>query len=39
LLTNRVHPSRHSEAGKSVFEVRPATGDAVIAAWDAQRQA
>jgi len=39
LLTNRVHPSRHSEAGRSIFEVRPATGDAVLAAWDAQREA
>ncbi|MGN6818568.1 MAG: serine hydrolase domain-containing protein [Sphingomonas sp.] len=34
LLTNRVHPSRHSEASKSIFELRPATGDAVITAWD-----
>lgn len=39
LLTNRVHPSRHSEAAKSIFEVRPATGDAVIAAWEARRGA
>jgi len=39
LLTNRVHPSRHSEAGKSIFEIRPATGDAVITAWDAHRAA
>lgn len=32
LLTNRVHPTRHRESG--IFELRPATGDAVIAAWD-----
>jgi CubicO group peptidase (beta-lactamase class C family) len=36
LLTNRVHPTRHSEKSKSIFELRPATGDAVIAAWDDQ---
>ncbi|MES2095183.1 MAG: serine hydrolase domain-containing protein [Pseudomonadota bacterium] len=30
LLTNRVHPTRHSDSG--IFELRPATGDAVIAA-------
>lgn len=33
LLTNRVHPSRHSDTG--IFDLRPATGDALIAAWDA----
>jgi CubicO group peptidase (beta-lactamase class C family) len=33
LLTNRVHPTRHRESG--IFELRPATGDAVIAAWEA----
>ncbi|HVF95508.1 MAG TPA: serine hydrolase domain-containing protein [Sphingomonas sp.] len=33
LLTNRVHPSRHTDSG--IFELRPATGDALIAAWDA----
>lgn len=33
LLTNRVHPTRHFDSG--IFELRPATGDAVIAAWDA----
>jgi len=33
LLTNRVHPTRHRESG--IFELRPDTGDAVIAAWDA----
>ena len=32
LLTNRVHPTRHSEAAASIFTLRPATGDAVIAA-------
>lgn len=34
LLTNRVHPSRHVETG--IMELRRATGDAVIAAFDAQ---
>ncbi|WBH17400.1 serine hydrolase domain-containing protein [Sphingomonas radiodurans] len=33
LLTNRVHPTRHRESG--IFAVRPATGDALIAAFDA----
>jgi CubicO group peptidase (beta-lactamase class C family) len=33
LLTNRVHPSRHRET--SIGELRRATGDAVVAAWDA----
>ena len=33
LLTNRVHPTRHIDNG--IFELRPATGDAVIAAFDA----
>ncbi len=33
LLSNRVHPTRHRESG--IFELRPATGDAVIAAFDA----
>jgi len=32
LLTNRVHPTRHSDSG--IVELRRATGDAVIAAWD-----
>jgi CubicO group peptidase (beta-lactamase class C family) len=32
LLTNRVHPTRHGEAAASIFSLRPATGDAVIAA-------
>lgn len=35
LLTNRVHPTRHSANAMSIFDLRPATGDAVIAAWDA----
>ncbi|MDE0877275.1 MAG: serine hydrolase [Sphingomonas bacterium] len=33
LLTNRVHPTRHS--GSGILTLRPATGDALIAAWDA----
>ena len=33
LLTNRVHPTRHRDSG--ISELRPATGEAVIAAWDA----
>jgi CubicO group peptidase (beta-lactamase class C family) len=33
LLTNRVHPSRHFDSG--IFTLRPVTGDAVVAAWDA----
>jgi CubicO group peptidase (beta-lactamase class C family) len=33
LLTNRVHPTRHRESG--IANLRPATGDAVVAAWDA----
>lgn len=33
LLTNRVHPTRHFDSG--IFQLRPATGDAVIAAFDA----
>lgn len=32
LLTNRVHATRHRESG--IFQLRPETGDAVIAAWD-----
>lgn len=35
LLTNRVHPTRHADSG--IFALRPATGDAVIAAFDAAR--
>ena len=34
LLTNRVHPTRHGDKAASIFTLRPATGDAVIAAWD-----
>jgi CubicO group peptidase (beta-lactamase class C family) len=33
LLTNRIHPTRHVDNG--IFELRPALGDAVIAAFDA----
>ncbi|MBB4840198.1 CubicO group peptidase (beta-lactamase class C family) [Sphingomonas kyeonggiensis] len=33
LLTNRVHPTRHFDSG--IFVLRPATGDAVITAWEA----
>lgn len=33
LLTNRVHPTRHFDSG--IFVLRPETGDAVIAAFDA----
>jgi CubicO group peptidase (beta-lactamase class C family) len=33
LLTNRVHPTRHFDSG--IFDLRPATGEAVIAAFDA----
>lgn len=32
LLTNRIHPTRHRDSG--IFALRPATGDALIAAWD-----
>ncbi len=32
LLTNRVHPTRHHDSG--IFALRPATGDALIEAWD-----
>ncbi len=34
LLTNRVHPNRHFDSG--IFTLRPATGDAVIAASEAR---
>lgn len=34
LLTNRVHPTRHSAAAQSIFTLRPAVGDAAIAAFD-----
>jgi CubicO group peptidase (beta-lactamase class C family) len=34
LLTNRVHPTRHRDSG--IFQLRPETGDAVIAAWEAE---
>ncbi len=32
LLTNRVHPTRHFDSG--IFTLRPATGEALIAAFD-----
>lgn len=32
LLTNRVHPTRHAK--KHILDLRPATGDALVAAWD-----
>jgi CubicO group peptidase (beta-lactamase class C family) len=35
LLTNRVHPTRHRESG--IFQLRPATGNAVIEAWEMAR--
>lgn len=34
LLTNRVHPTRHG--ADAIFTLRPAVGDAVIAAFDAR---
>lgn len=34
LLTNRVHPTRHSDSG--IFALRPATGDALMEAWDSR---
>ena len=34
LLTNRVHPTRHFDSG--IFELRPATGEAVVRAFDAR---
>jgi CubicO group peptidase (beta-lactamase class C family) len=34
LLTNRVHPTRHYDSG--IMELRRATGDAVIAAWNSE---
>lgn len=36
LLTNRAHPTRHSPEAMTIFDLRPATGDAVIAAFDAR---
>jgi CubicO group peptidase (beta-lactamase class C family) len=35
LLTNRIHPTRHSADAMTIFDLRPATGDAVIAAFEA----
>ncbi len=37
LLTNRVHPTRHADSG--IFELRPATGDAVVVGFDADSKA
>ncbi|MBC7159881.1 MAG: serine hydrolase, partial [Porphyrobacter sp.] len=34
LLTNRVHPSRHSAGARAIHDLRPQVGEAVIAAWD-----
>lgn len=34
LLTNRVHPTRHFDSG--IFDLRPETGEAVIAAFEAK---
>lgn len=34
LLTNRIHPTRHGEAAMTIYGLRPATGDAVITAFD-----
>ncbi|MEH3160129.1 MAG: serine hydrolase [Sphingomonas taxi] len=36
LLTNRVHPTRHRDSG--IFALRPAVGEAVVAAFDAVQQ-
>lgn len=33
LLTNRVHPTRHFDSG--IFDLRPATGDTLVQAFDA----
>ena len=37
LLTNRVHPTRHRDSG--IFALRPAVGEAVIAAFDRAQSA
>ncbi len=34
LLTNRVHPTRHTDSG--IAALRPAVGDRIITAWDEQ---
>jgi CubicO group peptidase (beta-lactamase class C family) len=34
LLTNRIHPTRHSDDAATIFPLRPTTGNAVIAAFD-----
>ena len=36
LLTNRVHPTRHFDSG--IAALRPAVGEQLIAAWDAQEK-
>lgn len=35
LLTNRVHPTRHTDSG--ILTLRPAVGERVIAAWDERK--
>ena len=37
LLTNRVHPTRHSEGAQLIYDLRRRTGDAVISSFDASR--
>ncbi|WP_419809672.1 serine hydrolase domain-containing protein [Sphingomonas sp.] len=37
LLTNRIHPTRHSAAAQSIFALRSAVGEAVVSAFDAGR--
>jgi CubicO group peptidase (beta-lactamase class C family) len=34
LLTNRVHPTRHSAGAAEIFRLRPKVGDAVVGAFD-----
>lgn len=34
LLTNRIHPTRHADSG--IFDLRPAVGERIVKAWDAQ---
>jgi CubicO group peptidase (beta-lactamase class C family) len=36
LLTNRVHPTRHFDSG--IAALRPAVGEQLVAAWDAQER-
>ncbi|MFA9200395.1 MAG: serine hydrolase domain-containing protein, partial [Cypionkella sp.] len=35
LLTNRVHPTRHSDDAMTIFDLRPRVGEGVITAFDA----